>query len=104
LGRRASRARLIYASSSLLYPLHFDPRLVDDHYVGVLTGKRPDVIVCDPFLRGGQRTIAQRRPHDFTLIERRLAEYRLVFETGGYQVLFSPEFASTATPEGRMPY
>jgi hypothetical protein len=104
LDRHASRARLIYASSSLLYPLHFDPRLVDDHFVGVLTGKRPDVIVCDPFLRGGQRTIAQRRPRDFALIEHRLAEYRLVFETGGYQVFFSPEFASTTTTEGRMPY
>jgi len=94
LQRHASSARTIYASSSLLYPMRFDARLVDDHYVGVLTGKRPDVIVSDPFVRGGQQTIADRRPQAYALIERRLAEYRLMYEAGEYKVLFSPEFAA----------
>lgn len=98
LEHHASSARLIYASSSLLYPMRFDARLVDDHYAGVTSGKRPDVVVTDSFVRGGQLTIAARRPDAYALIERRLTEYRLVYETGDYKVYFSPEFAA------RMPY
>ncbi len=104
LNQHAPAARLIYGSTSLLYTLRFDPRLVDDHHLGVITGMRPDVIISDPFLRGGQQTIAKRSPQAFALIERRLSEYRLMYESGEYKVFFSPEFAANSASRDRMPY
>jgi hypothetical protein len=55
-------------------------------------------------LRDGQQTIAKRRPQTSALIERRLSEYRLMYESGEYKVFFSPEFAANSASRDRMPY
>lgn len=93
----AGGARLIMGSACLIQAVDYDPRYLDDRYLGVRSGKRADVIVTtehlDEDLYGSMR---QRLPLDWERIQQRLSEYHLVFEGPDYRVYFDAGFPSRA--------
>jgi hypothetical protein len=95
LANHCENSRLIFADGALLHTLGYDSRFLDDRYFGVRSGKRADVIIQVPYLDENlYGTLRQVRPGDWVKIQQRLAEYRPVFESPGYRVLFDSVVAS----------
>jgi hypothetical protein len=83
---QAAKDAKINGTAGLSFAMNFDPRLQDDAYLGVDTGRTPDIIVVEQFyesLYDGWRT---RRPDDMARISERLSEYQVKFSADGYRV------------------
>jgi hypothetical protein len=76
----------IVGSSALIYGLEFDPRLKDDPYLGLKSGRMPDVVVIEDLyhIQFDGWTIV--RPEDMARIRKRLAEFQLAYHSGQYEV------------------
>ncbi len=84
--RRSTADSLITAHGGFAFAAGFDPRLQDDAYLGLDTGREPDFIVVEEFYRHLYEGWSKGRPGDLARIEARLGEYETVFEVNGYQV------------------
>ena len=87
---RAQSAKLIWGSAALGFGLHFDPRLLDDAYLGIRSRKTADVIVVGPLYNIVFDVYRNERPDDWRAISAQLSRYRLVFENSDYKVYFLP--------------
>lgn len=88
IAEQCGSARLIFADGALLHSLDYDPRLLDDRALGVLSGKRADVIVEVRYLNGNVYDDFRRdRPQVWSRIEERLAEYHEALVTPGFRIL-----------------
>jgi hypothetical protein len=67
----------IVSTAALLYELGFDSRLRDDPYLGLNSGRRPDVIVVEPIYRMLYEPWRTQRPDDMWRIDQRLSSYYL---------------------------
>ncbi|HEX4137087.1 MAG TPA: hypothetical protein VHY84_20925 [Bryobacteraceae bacterium] len=95
LDSHARQARLIFGSACLIHSVGYDPRYLDDRYLGVRSGKHADVIIMADYLQSDlYDTLRQERPEDWNRISQRLGEYRLVLTRPGYHVYFTPELAN----------
>lgn len=83
---------LIVGTAALVYEMDFDPRLSDDPYLGVRSGRVPDVIILDSLLYAPLYAGWEiERPADMKLIHQRLSEYRKVRQIGDYEIYLRPE-------------
>lgn len=92
----------IYGSAALIYGLDFDPRLRDDPYLGLKSGRLPDVVVVETLYRILYDGWAKERPGDMQRIRDRLQMYRLAYHDGDYEVYLLPTLSSAvvrAVPE-----
>lgn len=80
----------IVGTAALLYELRFDPRLRDDPYLGLHSGRTPDVIVVEPLYRMLYDSWQTQRPADMRQIDSRLSSYALAYRRGGYEVYLPP--------------
>jgi hypothetical protein len=76
----------INATAGFVYALGFDPRFKDDAYLGIDTGRIPDIIVVEEFYQGLHEGWRTRRPEDMRRISERLADYEVRFQIDGYRV------------------
>ena len=80
----------IVGSAALIYEMGFDPRLRDDYYLGIRSGREPDAIVIDRLYSGIYASWTKDRPADMRKIYGRLAAYGLIYRDGDYAVYLRP--------------
>jgi hypothetical protein len=90
----------IIGTAALLYGFDFDSRLLDDMYLGIRSGRVPQVIIVDrqlyqPVYDGWMK----QRPGDMKVILRRLAQYRQAYDDGNYRVFLSQHPITQVPPE-----
>ncbi len=76
----------IDGSSSLVYELGFDNRLRDDPYLGLQSGRLPDMVVIETLYRVLYDAWDVERPREMQQIHNRLKLYRLAYKSGDYEV------------------
>jgi hypothetical protein len=77
----------IVGTASLIYALDFDPRLIDDQYLGLRSGRTPRAIIIDEALyQTNYNGWMKSRPEDMKRILARLEEYDRVYTDGNYRV------------------
>ncbi len=84
-------AKLIWGSDALAFAMHFDPRLLDDAYLGIRSKKTADAIIVTPLYNIVFDVYRTERPDDWRKISAQLARYHLVYENPDYKVYFSPD-------------
>jgi hypothetical protein len=92
----------ICGSAGLIYELDFDPRLLDDPYLGVKSGRVPDVVIVETRYRTLYAAWAKERPREMQRIQDRLRMYRLAYRGGDYEVYLWPEVLSTFNRAGSI--
>jgi hypothetical protein len=80
----------IVGTAALIYELHFDPRLRDDPYLGLTSGREPDAIVIDPLYRGFYEGWQTRRPDAWKQTRERLSTYTLAYRNAAYDIYLRP--------------
>lgn len=80
----------IAGTAALLYEFGFTDRLRDDMYLGLNSGRAPDVIVIENLYEMTYALWEQERPEDMRRIRARLAAYELVYDRAGYKVYVKP--------------
>ncbi|HLH44195.1 MAG TPA: hypothetical protein VKV74_14500 [Bryobacteraceae bacterium] len=78
----------IVGSAAMIYATGFDPRLRDDLYLGIKSGRAPDIIVINSIYRDVYAGWSKQRPEDMREIYARLSAYRLAYQNGEYDVYF----------------
>ena len=84
--QRLPKSGLLNASASLIYAVQFDPRLLDDPMFGLRNGRSPQVIVVEELYRYQFAGWAHDHPDIYRQVMDRLARYKLVYHTPGYEV------------------
>jgi len=79
----------IVGTAALLYELNFDTRLRDDPYLGLHSGRTPDVIVIEQLYQMLYDSWRTQRPADMQQIDHRLASYTLAYHRDGYDILLA---------------
>ncbi|MGD1095596.1 MAG: hypothetical protein ABSB35_26825 [Bryobacteraceae bacterium] len=80
----------IVGTAGLIYDLGFDPRLRDDPYVGLRSGRPPDAIVVEVIYQDMYTGWATQRPVDQRAINARLAQYQLAYQNPDYKIFLAP--------------
>jgi hypothetical protein len=88
LGTQLRPSDRVAGSSCLIYRFGFDPRLVDDPYLGIRSGRVPDVIIVEPFYDLMYTAWRRERTEDMKRIDGALAASRPAWSQGGYKVFF----------------
>jgi hypothetical protein len=93
LRAHAQPGDLIIGSHELGFTIGFQDRFVDDHLLGLETGKRADYILVEEIYQLRFETVQLRNPAQFAELQKRLAQYRVIYDQNNYQVLeLRPEF------------
>jgi hypothetical protein len=93
LRARAQPGDLIIGSHELGFTLGFRDNFVDDHLLGLETGKRADFIFVEEIYLGRFDTVHLKNPAQFARLQERLAQYRVIYNEKNYEVLaLRPEF------------
>lgn len=91
IAEKMKAAQMINGSVILLYDMNYDSRLMEDHALGITSGKHPDVIVIDDNYRESFAFMAKSRPALFAQVQSRLGHYALAKQFGTYQVYVDPK-------------
>ncbi len=97
LAHTGPRDRIV-GTAALIYELHFDPRLRDDPYLGLRSGREPDAIVIEPLYREFYQGWETRRPDALKQTNARLSLYKLAYRNDVYEVYLRLERAVSTTP------
>jgi hypothetical protein len=79
-------------SAAFLFDFDFDPRLLDDNYLGADSGKRADVILIEEVYRVNLEGWQTSRAEASSRIAAVLDGYSKVYEEGGFEVFFRKDF------------
>jgi hypothetical protein len=80
----------IVGTAALIYELHFDPRLRDDPYLGLRSGRDPDAIVIEPLYRDYYEGWETRKPDALKTTNERLSTYTLAYRNAAYEIYLRP--------------
>ncbi len=80
----------IVGTAALLYEMGFDPRLRDDCYLGLRSGRASDAIVIEELYRIQYAAWSTERPADMRRIRERLSKYVLAYRNDDYDVYLRP--------------
>jgi hypothetical protein len=78
---------LIMGSHELGFILGFRDGFVDDHLLGLETGRRPDWILVEEIYQGRFDTLQVKHPEQFAQVQQILANYQVVYDNKNYRVL-----------------
>jgi hypothetical protein len=93
LRAHAKPGDLIMGSHELGFTIGFRDNFVDDHLLGLETGKRADFILVEEIYQGRFDTVQLKNPARYAWLRQRLSEYRVIYNQKNYQVLeLRPEF------------
>lgn len=93
LRARTQPGDLIMGSHELGFTIGFQNNFVDDHLLGLGTGKRADFIFVEEIYQGRFDTVLLKNPAQFARLQERLAQYRVIYNEKNYRVLaLRPEF------------
>ncbi len=87
LESRARPSDLITGSHELGFTIGFKDNFVDDHLLGMNTGKWPDYIFVDEIYRLRFETVQLKNPAEYGRLQQRLAEYEPVYDRNFFQIL-----------------
>jgi hypothetical protein len=100
---RAQPGDLIAGSHELGFTIGFRDGFVDDHLLGLDTGRRPDYILVEEIYQLRFDTVHLQNPAEYIKLQERLAEYQVIYDRDNYEVLaLRPEFKRTLA--GRTSY
>jgi hypothetical protein len=86
LKEHTADATLVFGSASLLYSLDYDPRLRDDPYLGVRSGRRAGAVVIEETYELLYSAWKTERPEDYEKIMAALGTYEKAYDHGGYRI------------------
>jgi len=93
LRARAGADELIAGSHELGFTIGFQDHFVDDHLLGLDTGKRPDFILVEEIYQLRFDTVQLKNPALYARLLERLAQYQVIYNQNNFQVLaLRPEF------------
>jgi hypothetical protein len=79
---------LVDGSLDLGFALGFGPGLVDDHRMGLFSGRQPDYIVIEEIYESRLDALSRQRPGDYLAVLHLLSSrYHEVYNRGGYRIL-----------------
>jgi hypothetical protein len=88
LRTRCTRQTFIMGSASLIFGLGPDWNILDDFRLGYNSGKRAEVVLIDPHWTDGIEMAEAQDPSIYAFVTQLLsAEYREVYNQGGYRIL-----------------
>jgi len=88
LQAHAQPGDLIMGSHELAFTIGCRPdNFVDDHLLGLNTGRWADFIFVEEIYRGRFDTVQLKDPQQYTRLQERLARYTVVYDKNFYQVL-----------------
>lgn len=97
LRARVQPGDLIMGSNELGFTIGFRSNFVDDHLLGLETGKRADFIFVEEIYQGRFDTVHLKNPAQFIRLQDRLSQYQVIYDAKNYQVLaLRPEFKGAA--------
>ena len=83
----------IMGSQELAFTIGFQDNFVDDHLLGLETGKRADFIFVEEIYQGRFDTVRLKNPAQFAKLKEILRRYQVIYDEKNYQVLaLRPEF------------
>jgi hypothetical protein len=84
--RNSTADMLIAGTGSLSYGLDFDPRLIDDPFLGIRSGRVPDMVIIEPLYRMLHTAWITERPEEYAQLQARLQKYRKIYRGGDYEI------------------
>ena len=87
LEAHAKPGDLIVGSHELGFTIGFQKDFLDDHLLGLQTGKRPDFILVEEIYRGRFETVELEDPDEYAKLQKILSNYQVVYDNKLYQVL-----------------
>ena len=87
LRARVRPGDLIMGSHELGFSIGFRDNFVDDHLLGLETGKRADYIFVEEIYQGRFDTVRLKNPALYAKLQERLSQYRVIYDRKNYQVL-----------------
>jgi hypothetical protein len=88
----------ICGSAALIYEMDFDPRLRDDPFLGLKSGRLPDVVIIETLYHILYDAWSKERPVEMRAIRERLQIYQLAYHDGDYEVYLRRTLAPS-TPD-----
>lgn len=82
---------LIMGSAELGFDLNFPKQLIDDPFLGYVTGKKPDYVVVDEIYEDAFDGSRKSRPQIYQHIQTTLREYDLVYDHSYYKIYARPQ-------------
>jgi len=87
LKNRTGPNDLIMGSHELGFTIGFTDNFVDDHLLGLDTGRWADFILVEEIYQGRFDTVLLKNPRQYAALKERLSQYRVVYDQSFYQVL-----------------
>jgi len=87
LRAHAKPGQLVAGSHELGFVMGFQHDFVDDHLLGLRTGRWPDYIFVEEIYRLRFETVRLKDPAEYARLRERLAQYRTIYDKNFYQVL-----------------
>jgi hypothetical protein len=87
LDAHARPGDLIVGSHELGFTIGFHDNFVDDHLLGLKTGRHPDWILLEEIYQGRLDTEQMKHPEQFAELQKLLANYQVVYDQKNYRVL-----------------
>ncbi|MGA2132411.1 MAG: glycosyltransferase family 39 protein [Bryobacteraceae bacterium] len=87
LRSHAKPGDLVAGSHELGFLLGFQGHFVDDHLLGLNTGRWPDFIFVEEIYRLRFETVQLKNPAQYTQLRERLAHYTIVYDKDFFQIL-----------------
>ena len=87
LRAHAKPGDLIVGSHELGFTIGFQPDFVDDHLLGLNTGKWPDYIFVEEIYRGRFDTVKLKNPEEYDKLQTRLTQYHPIYKENDFEIL-----------------
>ena len=98
LESHAKPGDLIAGSHELGFTIGFQDNFVDDHLLGLETGKRPTFIFIEEIYRGRFDTTQLKHPDQYAELQQVLSNYQVIYDNKLYEVLALPDAGTSAAP------
>lgn len=98
--RNATGAKLIFGDAGFEQTLDYDPRLLEDRFLGLKSGKQGDILmVQENLLRQRYFEFRPLSSSELAAVRDRARQYVLVFQRPGVRILFHPRLLPVAEPD-----
>jgi hypothetical protein len=87
LRAHAKPGDLIIGSHELGFSIGFQPDFMDDHLLGMNTGKWARYVFVEEIYQGRFDTVKLKDPEEYAKLQDRLAQYKVIYDKDFYQVL-----------------
>ena len=98
LQAHAKPGDLVVGSHELGFTIGFQDNFVDDHLLGLQTGKLPNIIFVEEIYRGRFDTLQLKHPDQFLQLQKLLSNYHVIYDNQLYEVLALRDASTSSGP------